>query len=347
MRVLKSGDAAAARSRREQAASWALRERDGALDGRAEADRDVWLLESPEHGRAYAAARRALDLAAAGVEAVEVRQLRQRALAARPSSWTSGRAAAGLAAGLLLLAAGAGIGLRIRTHDAGAERAQSAAAAGRTYATAIGQRLDVPLPDGSLVSLDTGSEVRVRYSPGERAIDLVRGQALFRVAKHKPAPFQVYAAGRRVTAMGTVFDVRLDPGRVRVALLEGRVGVAATDPRPGPAGLDRTVVLSPGQAFEQQGGLVRVSDVDARRAASWTEGLLDFEDTPLAAAADEFNRYGVRKLVVEGAEVQALRISGVFATGDAARFAQTMADMFALKIQQAANGDLVLTKATS
>ena len=356
MKVLKSRRAASvprsARSAREQAAGWALRERDGALDAHARMDRDAWLQESPAHREAYAAATRALDVAAAGQESAALRELRRRALAARPSPWTSGRAAAGLAAGVLLVAVGAGVGLGIkawrgdRAHDVGAEQARGAAA-GKAYATAIGQRIDLALPDGSQVSLDTDSEVRVRYSQSERAIDLVRGQALFRVAKHRPSPFQVYVAGRRVTAMGTVFDVRLDPGRLRVALLEGRVGVAEADPRSGPAGLSRAVVLTPGRAFEQRSGVVRISDVDPRQVTSWTEGLLDFEDTPLAAAADEFNRYGARKLVVEGTRVQALRISGVFAAGDAARFAQTMADMFALKIQHAANGDIVLSKGSS
>ena len=178
----------------------------------------------------------------------------------------------------------------------------------------------------------------------ERALDLVRGQALFRVAKHKPSPFQVYVAGQRVTAVGTVFDVRLDPGRVRVALLEGRVGIAEADAQRGPTESSEAVVLSPGQAFEQQGGVVRISAIDPKQVASWTEGLLDFEDTPLAAAADEFNRYGARKLVVQGTPAQTLRISGVFAAGDVERFALTMADMFSLHLQHADNGDIVLSK---
>jgi transmembrane sensor len=335
MKVVSSRRAVA-RSPREQAARWALRERDGALDGRARAERDAWLQESPEHREAFAKAMRALDVAAASQESDALLALRRGALAARPSPWTSGRAAAGLAAGVVLVAVGAGVGLGIKAWRP--DRARDAGEAGKAYATAIGQRMDVPLPDGSQISLDTDSEVRVRYSPGERAIDLVRGQALFRVAKHRPSPFQVYVAGRRVTAMGTVFDVR-----VRVALLEGRVGVAEADHgRVGPA-----VVLTPGRAFEQRGGLVRVSDVDPRQVTSWTEGLLDFEETPLAAAAEEFNRYGARKLVVRGAPTQALRISGVFAAGEAERFAQTMADMFALKIQHADNGDIVLSKASS
>jgi transmembrane sensor len=355
MKLRSPTDAASARSLHEQAAWWALHERDGALDARAKADRETWLRENPEHRDAYAEATRALDVAAAGAAAVEVLALRRRALAATPSRWTSARAAAGLAACILLVTAGAGIGVGIRpsradrarddrAQDIGAEPAR-AAEAGSVYITAKGQRIDVPLPDGSRVSLDTDSEVRVRYSPSERALDLVRGQALFRVAKHKPSPFQVYAAGRRVTAMGTVFDVRLDPaGLVRVALLKGRVDIAEADH--GPTKPSGAVVLSPGQGFESQGGVVRISAVDPKQVESWTEGLLDFEDTPLEAAADEFNRYGGRKLVVRG-RPQALRISGVFAAEDSERFAQTMADMFSLKIQRAANGDIVLSKASS
>ncbi len=59
--------------------------------------------------------------------------------------------------------------------------------------------------------------------PSERAVRLLNGQAIFTVAHGQPAPFRVYAGDKIVTAVGTVFDVRIDGEQVRVSVIEGAV----------------------------------------------------------------------------------------------------------------------------
>ncbi|WP_198526918.1 FecR domain-containing protein, partial [Sphingomonas sp. Ant20] len=94
------------------------------------------------------------------------------------------------------------------------------------YRTATRQRLMVTLSDGSRLTLDTDTRVRMAYTRTERRLVLERGQALFEVAKHQTRPFVVTAGAQAVTAHGTAFDVRLETSAVRVALLEGLVSVA-------------------------------------------------------------------------------------------------------------------------
>jgi transmembrane sensor len=335
----------------EQAAAWAIRDMGRSMDAHLVAAREAWLNERPEHREAYTQAIRALGIVAANMADPAVMALRRKALEARPMgpmpSPLGVRWAAGLAVCAIIVAIG--VGLRISaTHSQGLDAGIRTAVArgGRVYSTAVGQRLSIPLPDGSLVSLDTASAVRIRYTVGERAVDLVQGQALFKVAKHQPAPFQVYARDQRITALGTVFDVRLEPDRLRVSLLEGSVRVASVSP----SALDepqREVVLDPGQALEQRGAIVRISDIDPTRTKSWIDGVLDFDDESLASAVAEVNRYSEHKIILEGAEIRALKISGIFTTGDTERFAQTMAELFSLQVAHDRTGQIILSRRLS
>ena len=98
----------------------------------------------------------------------------------------------------------------------------------RTYSTAHGEQIERPLPDGSLLHLNTDSKVTVRYSRRERVVELDRGEALFKVA-HDNAQrgFRVAAGNAQVLDVGTQFDIYLKPGAVLVTVVEGIVAVYA------------------------------------------------------------------------------------------------------------------------
>src|SRR5690606_12600450 len=110
------------------------------------------------------------------------------------------------------------------------DRARYAMAGDTLYRTAVGERLAVTLDDGSVLTLNTDSRALVQYGDGIRGVTLEKGQALFEVAKNPELPFVVTAAGRKVTALGTAFDVRVTDDRLAVTLIEGRVAVEPTAP---------------------------------------------------------------------------------------------------------------------
>ena len=96
-----------------------------------------------------------------------------------------------------------------------------------TFETAVGERSTVVLPDDSVVTLNTDTLVEVGFVEGSdvRRVTLQRGQAHFDVEKDT-RPFEVLAAGRRIEALGTAFDVRIDTELgVLVTLLEGSVAI--------------------------------------------------------------------------------------------------------------------------
>ena len=173
---------------------------------------------------------------------------------------------------------------------------------------------------------------------------LVRGQALFEVAHRKARPFQVYAGDRVITAMGTVFDVRLEGDEVKVALVEGRVRVRPSA-RPAATTPAAQVVLAPGELLEARPALpMHVQNVDVTRETSWRSGVLVFDETPLAEAVAELNRYSTERLVIRDPDLGAFHVTGVFKTGDINRFARTVEEILPVDLATRADGTTVLSK---
>jgi len=201
-----------------------------------------------------------------------------------------------------------------------------------TYQTVVGEQSSFTLQDGSVVFLNTNSKVRVGGLPAERHIELVRGEARFKVARDASRPFTVATATAAVRALGTVFNVRFDPLSTEVAVLEGQVEVTvarATEPPP-----EVPVTANKGSAAIQSAAVQRIRLAAGERAAvtqrgiqanagppiesvmAWTERRLVFRDQPLDAVIQEFNRYRMHPLVLDDPALAALRISGVFDLND-------------------------------
>ena len=329
----------------ETAADWLMREEDGQLGPDGLAERDAWLAEHPDHVAAYDAARRAMrrvdDVGAdPGILALRAAALSTKARP-RLRPWQMAAAVAGVT-----VLAGA---MAFVTTDRSGSMAVAAVEqlshpGAAVYRTAVGERSTVTLPDGSVATLNTDTVVRVSYTKAARGVRLVRGQALFEVAHGKPRPFEVYAGDRVITALGTVFDVRLQGDRVKVALVEGRVRVK-TRAEPSAAAPAPQVFMAPGELLEARPTEpMRVHNVDVAQATSWRSGVLVFDETPLADAVAELNRYSNERLVIEDPELAAYHVSGVFKTGDINRFGRTVQEILPVALEVKPGGTTVLTR---
>lgn len=205
-----------------------------------------------------------------------------------------------------------------------------------TYGTGIGEQRVIQLTDGSLVRLDTASKMRVRFSSGERRIELSEGQALFEVAHNADRPFVVSTTDASVTAVGTVFEVRRVGSETRVVLVSGAVDVMQAGAASAPQR------LLPNQQTAITQGQAKVTTVDADTATSWTDGELTFVDTPLAEAVAEMNRYLARPIVLEAPAVASTPINGVFKSGDRAAFVSAAAHLFSLRAVSGPDGQVRL-----
>jgi len=235
------------------------------------------------------------------------------------------------------------------------------------YETATGERLAFTLYDGSQVTLDTQSELKVSFSPAERSVHLTRGQAFFEVAKDPKKPFVVEVRNRRFVAVGTAFDVRVDGDQVRVIMVEGTVrvegqGVAASNapgdstqsPASGIAGraANRDLMRSESPAAAtitageqlitdaQQEDHVRPADPE--RSTSWRRGQLVFDNTRLADAIAEVNRYSETKIELADLDLGNLRLSGAFATGRPTVFVEAVTTYFPVRVMRSDDRAIIL-----
>lgn len=299
---------------------------------------EAWRTAAPGHAEAWAQVARGAARARAFAEEPAILALRHETLARLATRATIGQRRQMIAAALaLLVVAGSLVWMAQRTRGVTRDAAPLVASA-VSYRTGAGERLAVTLADGSAVTLDARSAVHVDFGPGERRVELAEGQALFKVAGDPARPFVVHARGREVTALGTEFDVRLDSGGIRVALLEGSVVV-----REG----ERVVAtMRPNEVLRVAGRTVSLArHQDMRRFTSWQDGLIMFADTPLGEAVDELNRYGTKRLVLGDAELGALRVSGTFKAGQNADFLEAIAELFPVRIARETTDSIVLARA--
>lgn len=212
---------------------------------------------------------------------------------------------------------------------------------GSEYTTAVGQRRTVTLPDGSSMVLDTNSDVRVSYDGTERHIDLLHGRAQFHVQGNKHWPFVVHAQDGTVTAVGTRFQVRLDPDKVHVALLEGKLAIATQHD-----GDSRHASLLAGQQleFDRSGEIGPVRPVDLQVAEGWTDGKLFVDNWRLVDLVAEMNRYSRTQLELGDPSLADLRISGVFRTDDQKTLLLVLQQGWSIRAAQTAPGRLMLSR---
>jgi len=223
------------------------------------------------------------------------------------------------------------------------------------YSTAIGEQTSLPLADGSIVTLNTQSTLRVAYSEGFRDIYLREGEALFDVAKDAARPFRVITEHAVIQAVGTQFNVHNHNGDVTVTVVEGIVdvntNVGAVNPSgeigtvllaEAPAVIEQAVRLTVGQQARVAAGEVAVIDTTIDRAIAWQQRRLVFESLSLKDVIDEFNRYNDPPLLIDDHVLEALPISGVFRSNDRESFVQFLAQMQLAESHTRSDGTIVL-----
>ncbi|OAH44677.1 hypothetical protein AX777_20630 [Sphingobium yanoikuyae] len=341
----------------EGAAHWTVLQDTRALTRSETTEFETWL-EVPANADALRRAHSAMSLfdsASAGSDP-NLRALRQAALDATPPRQFPFRLAGGglAAASITALVVFAGV---FQTSSPPGHVAPRSIAASSTpavepsnqtpteYASGVGERRMVHLDDGTAITLNTRSRIQVAYTKDRRLVRLLRGQALFEVAHQPLRPFVVEAADRQVTALGTIFEVRLEPGSVNVLLVRGRVVVdripnansqfvAATQP----------AILKPGEQFVAElGAPQKVATVDVTRQLLWRDGFVEFDNVSLGNAVAELNRYTNKPITLSGDGVSALHISGVYKTGAPDQFVDAVQGILPVTAKPTADGGLALS----
>lgn len=210
-------------------------------------------------------------------------------------------------------------------------------ATAKLYETGRGEIRLVPLADGSTVTLNTDSKIAVTMDGGHRRVQLLAGEALFKVATGGREPFTVEADMASMRTRSAIFSVcRLAEQPLQVQVCEGDVEVA----RNNELGGGRMLHANMQATMPADGPIIgaRVAAATLERQLSWQEGMLSFEDTPLHEAARQFARYSDRRISLSEAAVGAETVTGRYAANDPEGFARAAALSLNLHMQKTPDG---------
>ncbi|MBL9200855.1 MAG: FecR domain-containing protein [Opitutaceae bacterium] len=326
-------DSPAARRRAQAAAEWLVR-RDRGLTAAEQDEFLQWLAADPRHGEWLALHRgTVVDFTALAQWRPEHSEEPNPDLLAPPRRRLHWLAPVALAAAAALV-----LGFLI-WRPQGAPQGQSLVAEAD-----MARRI---LEDGSAVELNPGAEVAVAFDAKERRVTLVRGEALFTVAKNPARPFVVRAAGVDVRAVGTAFSVRLDAAAVEVLVTEGRVAIdrPADTPAPGPA--SPALVDAGQQATVPAAGnrpplITPATPAQIARHLAWRPQWLDFSSAPLATAIAELNRRNRVQFILADAELAAMPVVAAIRSDNVEGFARFLAAAPGVRIERRSADEIVV-----
>lgn len=280
---------------RDEAARWFVRLQEPAVDVVAHRQFESWLNEHPQHRDEFEWLQvlwKAADLVPAA---------RLQALCEQAPVRSKRRPMMRYAVAASVLTVAVGLGLFNVLQQPPPYTAE--------FSTALGERRQVALPDGSVVDLDSRSRIQVRFEKDRRAIELSEGEAMFSVEHDTSRPFVVEAGSGKVTVTGTRFDVRRGSADTRVVVEQGTVKVQGRD-----AAADDFVSLTAGLGTHVDAGgkVAGAYAVNPAEMTAWRNGKLVFNNASLADVAEQVSRYREKPLKVGTAAVGNLRLTSVF-----------------------------------
>lgn len=241
------------------------------------------------------------------------------------------------------------------------------------YVTNIGQQQQYQLDDGSSIFLNTDSRVQVEYNDQTRNVWLIYGEAHFDVAKNPNKPFRVYAAGGRVQAVGTAFNVRLTDNLLDVLVTEGRIALSAAieefvvtpftlpktenDASQMNSILSEVGTLDAGQRielnaiFEGPSNLKQVannietlSESELARRQSWRSGILVFDGQSMSDFVNEVSRFTHATFVINDPQVANIKVGGRYKIDKLDQVLIALEETFNIHVSQLSNSKYLLSK---
>jgi transmembrane sensor len=298
---------------RDQASVWATLLDSGDLSEGQRKDFHVWL-EDPRHERELARQQTLLflaqdigpeDKASLGrtIADSEGKFDALRRLLAQPL-WISGAATAAA-----IVVIGGWLGVRpVREFFT------------QSYTTEVGEMRTVTLKDGTIVHLNTHSQLAWVGTGTDRHVVLLQGEVFFEVVHDATRPFRITVDHSEIRDIGTQFDVyRKSSGSVVVTVISGQVAVQETGAGGAqPPWAERQLKANEQIEYTPSSLIADVHSTVAPKAVRWREGLLETEGQAFSTVVGELNRYSNKQILVPDppASLQGINIGGTLNVHD-------------------------------
>ena len=176
-----------------------------------------------------------------------------------------------------------------------------------TIKTATGRWDKQLLEDGTVVYVAPNTELEFHFTDEMRGVTLVRGQALFEVAKEPSRPLIVATDAGTVRAVGTAFSTADRGDTVVVTVVEGKVAITANAAGEGVqpmihATANQQVVLS-------LTGVSTPVSVDTNHELMWIRNWYEYEGERVADIVAQLNSLNEAQVIVDDPQVLRLRVN--------------------------------------
>ncbi len=195
--------------------------------------------------------------------------------------------------------------------------------------TGTGEQLELQLPGGSQVQLNSRTAIRLSYNQHRTQIHLLQGEIFIQTAAppaEPPRSLLITTQQGVLTPVGTAFNVRQLHETTQVAVLAGQVRLIQ-----GPVQQPHLIPTGETLLFSNT-ALVSQSQVTPADTA-WRQGMLIAEGMRLQQFVDQLSRYhqGIIRLDPTLAE---LRVSGSYPIQDTRRVLESLSHSLPIRLEQ-------------
>lgn len=164
-----------------------------------------------------------------------------------------------------------------------------------TISVPAGQRVNVTLPDGTKVCINSLSELQYpAFFTGKKREVKLKGEAFFDVTHNEKMPFIVETKKYNVEVLGTAFDVEAYPDRKEfsTSLIRGKVKVISNKyPQ-------KEIILYPNEQVYTANNNLNVREIPDMGAFNWRDGILSFNGDSFLKLTDKIEKCYDLKIVI-------------------------------------------------
>lgn len=316
---------------REVAIGWFIRIKDAEADDPVRSTFEQWLMASAAHQQAYADVSNvwsSFDSTPALEKLADIAD--QEAFFQQTAR--SKKIKNAIAGTLAAMAIGGGGWLAFNTWQAQPVMQLATQAA-------VGEVKSQRLQDGTLMTMNTGTEIAVTYYRDKRLVTLKQGEAIFEVARDEQRPFIIDSGKAKITVLGTRFAVNKLHKLVRVSVDHGTVKVESQQ--------TSHANQQGGQLILHDGEVAEVKQIATRShhqaadAFAFEKGMVIFEEADLDEIAETLSRYRKQPLVAEPSVAGNIHLSSMLKTTAIETFIQQMPEMAPVRIVPTAQATLI------
>ncbi len=203
------------------------------------------------------------------------------------------------------------------------------------YTTQNSTVTKIPLPDGSQLTLNARSTVKIKFTDSIREIALSEGELYIDVAHDANRPLVVAVNNQRIKAVGTAFNVnQLTQKIIEVTVTEGTVSYQNSSIFFVNTESNRnSKLIKAGQQGMIGDDIDRVKEAskeELNRATSWRQGFLIFNGQSLKEVLRDMERYSEYKFKLSPT-LENTKIVGYFKAGDTKTFLAALEENFNIR----------------